>query len=534
MDEFPEPRRTLLAHGAVIAGLLVAISAPAADLAINGADVDSVKRERRSPAPFPSLGFSASALSAFPRGFDRWFQDAFGLRDVLIRMHNRIAVFSLGSSPIDTLLIGKDGWIFHLEQKAMESFRGLEPFEDWELEHWRRVLELRRDFVESLGAEYVVTHLPSKLEVYDHLVPERFVRVGPSRRAQLLAHMREHSNVRMVDVLPALKAEVAFDRPDRHVYYPHGVHWTDSGAAAAYRVLIDSLDDTPLSTDPLGREAFETLSDVGHRDSWAGRLHLEGEIKDQESGLRRIGGWRAEMKREKHARFRRDRHYLQPESSLPTAVLLHDSMGPWILPFMAEHFSRLEGVRRLYFPPEVLAEIKPDVVFDAIGERPLATRWPVGPTLAIQDRLERAFEKATDVRLLVDLNRELHLEPGMEQAVLSRLDGALEIAVEAGGNAVALPPFDATMPKSAGEFLLLKLDIEEPGESQIDVNYRFAVDGPVDVLNSYTVEGQQGRNVVYIPLSNPRMVGTGVLLRVGRTRGRYVLRHVEIRAVTDE
>lgn len=509
------------------------MSAPAVHLALNGPDVESVRRELRNPAPLPPLSIDPKVLGAFPGGFDLWFQDAFGLRDFLIRTHNRIAVFGLGISPVETLLIGHKRWVFHLDKRAMESFRGLEPFEPWELEQWQRCLELRRDFVTSEGGVFVVSFVPSKLEVYAELIPEHFTRVGPTRRAQLLEHLRKHSDLRVVDLLPALTAEKELDRPDRHAYYPHGVHWTDSGAAAAHRELIKSLAGTPFASKALGRDAFETLAQASHRDSWARRLHLEGELVDQETGLRRIGGWKAKRASSKRSEYRKDRNFTQENSSLPTAALFHDSMGPSLLPFLGEHFSRTDGLRRLFFSPKALSELRPDVVFEVYSERQLATRWPIVPALALQDRLRGAFESSNDVRLLADVTQDLHLEPSLSGAKLSRTDGALEIAVESGGYALVVPSFDATMSTSTHEFLLLKLDLESTGDSQLDLAYKLAPDDLFDPVRSYAVEGQEGRNVLYVPLSNPRMLGEDLLLRVGRTRGRYVLHHMEIRAVTD-
>jgi hypothetical protein len=533
MDRFPEPRRSLLAQAVAAAVLLAAVVAPGADLAIHGADTESVKRERRNPAPFPKLGLSRTALVSFPRGFDRWFQDAFGLRDVLIRMHNRAAIFGLGISPIETLLVGDEGWIFHLEQKAMETFRGLEPFEEWELQQWKRCLELRRDVVRSQGGEFVVAHVPSKLEVYDDHVPARFKRVGSTRRVQLLEYLSEHSDLNVVDLLPALQAETRLDRPDRHAYFPHGVHWTDSGAAAASRQLIGSLGDGPFHLKPLSPEVFEPKYGVEHLDSWARRLHLEGEIVANETALQRVGGWRSHRNAPRDPAYRRDRNFTQDDASLPTAVLFHDSMGAWLIRFLAEHFSRIDGLRRIHFTPLILDELRADIVFEVFSERQLAMRWPTIPALAFQDGLSRAFESSDDVRLRLDPAHDLKLEPGLDQATLHRVEGALEIEVEASANALAIPSFDASMPTTVGEFLVLKLDLESPGEGQIDVSYKLAPDDPLDVLRSYALEGQEGRHVLYIPLSNPRMIGTDVLLRVGHRPGRYVLRHAEIRAVRE-
>ena len=534
MDDFPEPPRSLFAQTAVVLGLVVGIAAPGIDLALHGPDVESVQRELRNPAPLPELSLDPEALAEFPRNFDLWFRDAFGLREVLIRAHNRIAVFGFGLSPVDTLLIGKKDWVFHIVQEAIQTFRGTDPFETWELQHWQRCLELRRDFVASQGGVFVVSFVPSKLEVYSELIPERFTRLGPTRRVQLLEHLRLNSDIRIVDLLPALLAEKELDRPDRHVYYPHGIHWTDAGAGAASRELIGALAGTPWATKPLGRDAFQTLYGEAHQDSWAGKLHLEGEIVDHETSLERMGGWRATKGKRPHGEYRKDRSFTQSGSSLPTAALFHDSMGPWLHPFLAEHFSRFDGLRRLYFTPRILRELQPDFVFEVFSERQLTTRWPIVPAMTIQDELGGAFEASRDVRLLADVTKDLELDTLLNAAVLSRVDGALEIAVETGGNALAIPPFDASFDESEGEFLLLKLDLEGTGESQLDAVYKTAADDPFDAIRSYAVEGEKGRHVLYIPLSNPRMLGSELYLRVGRTPGRYVLHHLEIRAVAAE
>src|SRR4051812_30882841 len=63
--------------------------------------------ERRQQAPFPPLNLLLRATGEFATGFNKWFDDRFGLRDLFIRSKNQVDYSIFGISR--KVVVGKDG-----------------------------------------------------------------------------------------------------------------------------------------------------------------------------------------------------------------------------------------------------------------------------------------------------------------------------------------------------------------------------------------------------------------------------------------
>ena len=84
------------------------------------ADVHSLARENRKPAPAPQLTLSYQSIKKAPQQVEEFFNDRIAFRESLLRWHAAVR-FELGASPTEKVLIGRDGWLFLNEPKA-ESF----------------------------------------------------------------------------------------------------------------------------------------------------------------------------------------------------------------------------------------------------------------------------------------------------------------------------------------------------------------------------------------------------------------------------
>ena len=102
----PRSRTADLALIALFAAILVApVLCQVAGLDIRGTPED----EKRVPRPFPKLAATAQGIREFPRGFDAWFTDHFGLRRLLIRTHSALLYFGLNSTPAPKVRVPRSG-----------------------------------------------------------------------------------------------------------------------------------------------------------------------------------------------------------------------------------------------------------------------------------------------------------------------------------------------------------------------------------------------------------------------------------------
>ena len=434
-----------------------AIVLPLAQQLARGEEGGEVAREFRRPAPKPELPFDAAGLRAYPRAFDAWYGDSFGMRATLIRWHNVAKMIGLGVTPTPELVLGADDWLFTTRDRAVEVYRGVHPFTERELGLWRRVLEDREQWLAERGMAYVFAIAPNKEAIYPERMPQRLDRVGATRLAQLEQHL-EGSDFKMLDLTAALLEEkAAAAQLGQEVYFPLGTHWNDRGALRGYRDLIARVGESVPGVAPLPASAFTLTPTADQGDSWAGRLYMEDLLVQENEALsferraRRVSpdGAINEV-------------YELPDSDLPRAVLFHDSFAEHLRPVFAEHFSRLACFWVSDFDTAVVEREQPDIVIQLQVERALAAYRPSTSPLDTPERLAGVFAESATQLLATDPARLTAL-PGMgirpsEEGFVLRSDGQ---------GMLLLPELEVP----EGTWPVVHLSIESPGETLLDLEF---------------------------------------------------------------
>jgi hypothetical protein len=258
-------------------------------------------------------------------------------------------------------LQGDDGWLFISEiDSIMEKHRGEVTLSATDLERWRRTLELREAWVEKKGAAYRFALSPNKVAVYGEHLPNA---TASSRRpwALLSKYMARNSSLEMLDPTPILKAH----KKDRDVYFRTDEHWNDFGAWLAYRQLMA---DLPAE---LRVKVVEEEDLAPRRRSFIGGLAAVLDDPPSEEVVRYdVREPSAAMLFENKTKGRgKVQVFENRRRDLPRAVMYRDSFGSFMLPFLAESFSRLVVVssRALIFD---LVEVEmPDLVLTQMVER---------------------------------------------------------------------------------------------------------------------------------------------------------------------
>jgi hypothetical protein len=333
--------------------------------------------ENRPPAPPPAW----KASRDFPGKFDAFFADRFGLRNDLVRAHGWLAFHVLGVSPTPDVVLGRAGWLYYAGAGSFADFQGRRPFAAEELERWRRALERRRDRLAEKGIAYLFVVAPNKQTIYPEHLPDALNRPGRTRLDQLADHLRAHSDVPFLDLRPALRRA----KQREPVYRPGDSHWSDLGAHVAYERILEALADRRPELRPWPRERFTatpaaTDSDLGlmlglpsppPERTWelAPRAPRRAALAD--------AGLSAHSRRppvpEPAAAF------TVADPALPSAVMLYDSFGLAVRPFLAEHFRRSLFLWRTTLEPDVLDRERPDLVIQEMCERCLQGAPPFGP-----------------------------------------------------------------------------------------------------------------------------------------------------------
>jgi hypothetical protein len=330
--------------------------------------------EKRILAPPPALDLRHFSATHFTGQLQAYLTDHFGFRSTLVRWNARITAQTLAVPLSPRVMFGKDGWLFLADEDIIKDYRCLQPFTETELRQWAGLLERRRDWLKQRGCHYLFFVAPNQHTIYSEELPAYITRVrDTSRLDQLLAYLKAHSTVTVVDVRPALLAAKGRER----VYQKTDTHWNERGAFAAYQEILKLIQGWFPGLQAVPRNRFQDTAMTGPGGDLAAMMGLTDLYPEEVLGLRPLDPRRAEMTNWPLDRLKALKDHPStveesgiPGSHLPRLVMFHDSFGTALKPFLAEHFARaLFEFQAMAFDESILEREKPDLVIQEITER---------------------------------------------------------------------------------------------------------------------------------------------------------------------
>lgn len=355
-----------VADALLVALFLAALCAPLM-AQVTGVGQGDAGRENRPLGAFPRLRPTADSLAAFPGGFRIWYEHRFGLREPLVRFHNRVKA-ALGVSTVERVLIGKENWLFlDRDWHIIEQHRGMRPLDAGHLGAWRASLADRQAWLAARGIPYLLVVVPEKSTLYPEKLPDRLRRVSDETPLdQLVRHMARSGPVSVLD----LRAALAGHKSGPLLYERTDSHWSSLGAYVAYREIVTALAERHgfrLVPQPLG--AFRTVTRPGPGGDLARMLALEDVYRDTWVTLVPKEPRRARQVPHTLRSGRQVRVFETKDRRLPRAVVFHDSFIEALHPFLSEHFERATYSRQFLFSAELVEAERPDVVIQELAER---------------------------------------------------------------------------------------------------------------------------------------------------------------------
>lgn len=329
--------------------------------------------ENRTLAPAPE--FDIGEPEAYTADFERFFNDHFGFRQQLIYLYRLLEVKVFRVSRAGNVIFGRDGWMFQAGEEQIADIRNNWPYSDAEVVEWGRVLTEKHEALRERGIEYLFVFAPNKHLIYPGKLPASISRVRETARVdQLVAYLREHTDVPFLDLRPAL-----FEAKERlRPYHRTDTHWNAWGAYAGYRAVMDRLEGSL----PGLRRVELTPDDFARREvpgkDLARALSMQDELREIDI---HPADWRPDcavyeglpedftMTDQNNTAFS-----THCESGTGRLLMFRDSYSVAMMPYLSETFEYI-----YYFPASpvpldgmlrVIEEQNPDIV---IEER--STRW---------------------------------------------------------------------------------------------------------------------------------------------------------------
>jgi len=224
--------------------------------------------EKRNLATFPELPETFDELSDFPKQFNLYYSDHFGFREKLTRAYFK-NVNKLGQhSSLDDVTFGRDGWLFLGSTKPGYTGYG-DPFGGamnanlftrQELERYVKPIVALNNWLKQQGIAYLFVIAPNKHTIYFDKLPEYVTKINDiSAMDQLFDYLRDHTDVAIVDLRPALYE----GKKNRQIYYKNGTHWNHYGANIAQYEIMKKIEDMfpgKIMAELLTDDQFEVVN----------------------------------------------------------------------------------------------------------------------------------------------------------------------------------------------------------------------------------------------------------------------------------
>lgn len=309
--------------------------------------------ENRALAQFPKFSFSSLADGSFTKGIEDYFSDQFFGRNFFVSV-KRQAETLIGKKENHDILIGKDGYL--IENSA-------------NLTHENISSNLKAiDDLASVG-RYNITFsiVPTAYEIMNNKLPANsYTDVYGSLMGKAKKSIKS-KNVTIADVKPVLK-----ENKDKNLYYRTDHHQTAHGSYYLYTALANSLAYEAYAPERFNVEEMSsdfmgtTWSNSGFAPTKADSIYrytadngYEYSVNFPSENKQMSSLYSDEMlkTKDKYSYYLDGNHGItEIKSSCPSGrriVIIKDSYAHSLVPFLANHFTRIYMVDLRYFSGDI-------------------------------------------------------------------------------------------------------------------------------------------------------------------------------------
>jgi hypothetical protein len=466
--------------------------------------------EKRKLAEFPDLSLSFLFLNSFPKQFEAYYEDHFGFRDIIIRLHNYTLCKIFRISPNEQVIVGAEGWYFFNADGAISDYLGRIKYSKTQLEQVKYVLENRSEWLHSLGIRYLYLPVPNKESVYDEYLPLILRKnKGYDSYSQILDYLSANNTA--ADFINT-KQVLLNGKTDLQLYFRTDSHWNHDGAYLIYRSIIAKMqqwfpDIKPLRTNNEKQWIHDFSGDL------AILMNLKGLVTETAPARNFIEVCKAgALKRWDQVTELPEYSHLSPHQIPVTsgckekelkAIVIHDSFGNFLRPYLSQHFSSVIYINSMNFEgaKALIEREHPDIVIDQRVARRIHRSVLPDPELE-QHLLADKFELMPPALITVDrTNWEDFVFTSQKTDIRETVDG-LNLSFSGQDAAVHLL-FDKIDPLESP--LVIKIDLSSEHPSRM--RFCSALKGNAGELLRKQCEERdldEGANLVFFRLYNPQ------------------------------
>lgn len=190
------------------------------------------------PAPkvFFNLGDWWSGV--YQEGYETWYNENFGFRQDLVRVHNQIGYSFFGRAYANGVVIGRDNYLY--EERYIEAYTGKDYLGKPQINDMTGKIKLLQDSLEKKGITLLVCLAPGKASFYPEFIPTRYGSASDSTNYKMFAQLLEQKQINHIDYnkwFMSMKGKTEFP-----LYPKTGIHWSRYGSMLAIDSLISYVE----------------------------------------------------------------------------------------------------------------------------------------------------------------------------------------------------------------------------------------------------------------------------------------------------
>ena len=366
------------------------------------------EQENRRLKKFPDFSLYKKGLKKFPKEFEAYFKDHYGLRTELVDVSKTIKLNLFNKSPIKHIVRGEDNWLFVNQDGSLRDHIGLSQISADVLTQWQQHLLNKQTWLNSFDTEYLLVPVPNKMTLYSEKLPTRIRRhSGTTMLDELITELEKQNDFNgYIDLEPLLQAQktAGLDmlrkltnvEKTESLYFKRDTHWTSFGAFLSYQHIMNKLKvmlpelSPALTIDDIYAKKVPKRGDLARMSQINSKeIHHHIKFKNQcaTEPFKNID------------RFKKTEAYQLKAKRLPQlsgcenknlkAVVVNDSFGAYLKPFFAESFKEVIFMNSydLVGMEDFLREFSPDVFIDIRSERSI--KRLLAPNKRLQDRVTK-------------------------------------------------------------------------------------------------------------------------------------------------
>lgn len=311
--------------------------------------------QKQALAPFPDIRVDGGWNVDFLPELGDYFSSHFAFRWEMIEANSLVKGKLFGMSGEDSVIQGRDGYYFYKD--SLDSYLGRTVLDEREIYGTARTLALIQEYVEGQGGKFVFTVAPNKNTLYPQYMPYYYRQIQEEGDLERLQRELESERVVYADLAGAFSSE------DEVLYHRLDSHWNNKGAALAMSVVLDTLGKKHTDYSELPYEV---------------RRDFDGDLYEMVFPLGK--------KKDENIYYEKEFSFSYGEGFDSTedmaiyttnpgkkqgVVVLRDSFGNSLTPFLAEEYGKGYFSRTVPYPVDALAEEHADTLIFEIVERHL-------------------------------------------------------------------------------------------------------------------------------------------------------------------